>query len=152
MRIGFGSDIHKLEEGRKLMIGGILIPSDKGEAAHSDGDVLLHAIIDAILGAAAAGDIGELFPHDDDKWKDADSTILLKHVMDVLKPEIGNIDAVITLESPKLGSWKDIIRKKVASLLSIDESRVSIKAKTAEGLGDIGSGRAIKAEAIILIE
>lgn len=152
MRIGFGSDIHKLEEGRKLMIGGILIPSDKGEAAHSDGDVLLHAIIDAILGAAAAGDIGELFPPDDDKWKDADSTILLKHVMDVLKPEIGNIDAVITLESPKLGSWKDIIRKKVASLLSIDESRVSIKAKTAEGLGDIGSGRAIKAEAIILIE
>ncbi len=151
MRIGFGSDIHKLEEGRKLMIGGILIPSDKGEAAHSDGDVLLHAIIDAILGAAAAGDIGELFPPDDDKWKDADSTILLKHVMDVLKPEIGNIDAVITLESPKLGSWKDIIRKKVASLLSIDESRVSIKAKTAEGLGDIGSGRAIKAEAIILI-
>ena len=111
MRIGFGSDIHKLEEGRKLMIGGILIPSDKGEAAHSDGDVLLHAIIDAILGAAAAGDIGELFPPDDDKWKDADSTILLKHVMDVLKPEIGNIDAVITLESPKLGSWKDIIRK-----------------------------------------
>lgn len=152
MRIGFGSDIHKLEEGRKLMIGGILIPSDKGEAAHSDGDVLLHAIIDAILGAAATGDIGELFPPDDDKWKDADSTILLKHVMDVLKPEIGNIDAVITLESPKLGSWKDIIRKKVASLLSIDESRVSIKAKTAEGLGDIGSGRAIKAEAIILIE
>lgn len=152
MRIGFGSDIHKLEEGRKLMIGGILIPSDKGEAAHSDGDVLLHAIIDAILGAVAAGDIGELFPPDDDKWKDADSTILLKHVMDVLKPEIGNIDAVITLESPKLGSWKDIIRKKVASLLSIDESRVSIKAKTAEGLGDIGSGRAIKAEAIILIE
>lgn len=152
MRIGFGSDIHKLEEGRKLMIGGILIPSDKGEAAHSDGDVLLHAIIDAILGAAAAGDIGELFPPDDDKWKDADSTILLKHVMDVLKPEIWNIDAVITLESPKLGSWKDIIRKKVASLLSIDESRVSIKAKTAEGLGDIGSGRAIKAEAIILIE
>lgn len=152
MRIGFGSDIHKLEEGRKLMIGGILIPSDKGEAAHSDGDVLLHAIIDAILGAEAAGDIGELFPPDDDKWKDADSTILLKHVMDVLKPEIGNIDAVITLESPKLGSWKDIIRKKVASLLSIDESRVSIKAKTAEGLGDIGSGRAIKAEAIILIE
>lgn len=152
MRIGFGSDIHKLEEGRKLMIGGILIPSDKGEAAHSDGDVLLHAIIDAILGAAAAGDIGELFPPDDDKWKDADSTILLKHVMDVLKPEIGNIDAVITLESPKLGSWKDIIRKKVASLLSIDKSRVSIKAKTAEGLGDIGSGRAIKAEAIILIE
>lgn len=152
MRIGFGSDIHKLEEGRKLMIGGILIPSDKGEAAHSDGDVLLHAIIDAILGAAVAGDIGELFPPDDDKWKDADSTILLKHVMDVLKPEIGNIDAVITLESPKLGSWKDIIRKKVASLLSIDESRVSIKAKTAEGLGDIGSGRAIKAEAIILIE
>ena len=152
MRIGFGSDIHKLEEGRKLMIGGILIPSDKGEAAHSDGDVLLHAIIDAILGAAAAGDIGELFPPDDDKWKDADSTILMKHVMDVLKPEIGNIDAVITLESPKLGSWKGIIRKKVASLLSIDESRVSIKAKTAEGLGDIGSGRAIKAEAIILIE
>ena len=152
MRIGFGSDIHKLEEGRKLMIGGILIPSDKGEAAHSDGDVLLHAIIDAILGAAVAGDIGELFPPDDDKWKDADSTILLKHVMDVLKPEIGNIDAVITLESPKLGSWKDIIRKKVASLLYIDESRVSIKAKTAEGLGDIGSGRAIKAEAIILIE
>lgn len=151
MRIGFGSDIHKLEEGRKLMIGGILIPSDKGEAAHSDGDVLLHAIIDAILGAAAAGDIGKLFPPDDDKWKDADSTILLKHVMDILKPEIGNIDAVITLESPKLGSWKDIIRKKVASLLSIDESRVSIKAKTAEGLGDIGSGRAIKAEAIILI-
>lgn len=152
MRIGFGNDIHRLAEGRALMLGGIAIPSKKGEVAHSDGDVLLHALIDALLGAKALGDIGALFPPSDAKYKDADSKELLKKVLELTKPEIINIDATITLEAPKLRGYIDSIRESLSELLSIDASRVSIKAKTNEGLGEIGSGAAIKAECIILIE
>ncbi len=151
MRIGFGNDIHRLAEGRALMLGGIAIPSKKGEIAHSDGDVLLHALIDALLGAKALGDIGALFPPSDAKYKDADSKELLKKVLELTKPEIINIDATITLEAPKLRGYIDSIRESLSELLSIDVSRVSIKAKTNEGLGEIGSGAAIKAECIILI-
>lgn len=151
MRIGFGSDIHRLKEGRPLMLGGIMIPSGKGEDGHSDGDVLIHAIIDAILGATAAGDIGEVFPEKSTEEGIA-SSLLLKEIMGRLQPEIINIDTVITLETPRLGPWKRQIRESVAGILRIPESRVSIKAKTAEGLGDIGSGAAIKAEAVILLE
>ncbi len=151
MRIGFGNDIHRLAEGRALMLGGIAIPSKLGEVAHSDGDVLLHALIDALLGAKALGDIGALFPPSDAKYKGADSKELLKKVLELTKPEIINIDATITLEAPKLRGYIDSIRESLSELLSIDVSRVSIKAKTNEGLGEIGSGAAIKAECIILI-
>lgn len=152
MRIGFGNDIHRLAEGRALMLGGIAIPSKLGEVAHSDGDVLLHALIDALLGAKALGDIGALFPPSDAKYKGADSKELLKKVLELTKPEIINIDATITLEAPKLRGYIDSIRESLSELLSIDVSRVSIKAKTNEGLGEIGSGAAIKAECIILID
>ncbi len=151
MRIGFGNDIHRLVTGRPLVIGGVTIPSDKGEEAHSDGDVLIHAIIDSILGAKALGDIGALFPPSDAKWKDADSRELLKAVLELSKPDIINIDATITLERPKLRGYIEEIRKELSKLLDIDISQVSIKAKTNEGLGDIGSGNAIKAECVILL-
>ena len=151
MRIGFGNDIHRLVTGRPLVIGGVTIPSDKGEEAHSDGDVLIHAIIDSILGAKALGDIGALFPPSDAKWKDADSRELLKAVLKLFKPDIINIDATITLERPKLRGYIEEIRKELSKLLDIDISQVSIKAKTNEGLGDIGSGNAIKAECVILL-
>ncbi len=151
MRIGFGNDIHRLVTGRPLVIGGVTIPSDKGEEAHSDGDVLIHAIIDSILGAKALGDIGALFPPSDAKWKDADSRELLKAVLELSKPDIINIDATITLERPKLRGYIEEIRKELSKLLDVDISQVSIKAKTNEGLGDIGSGNAIKAECVILL-
>ena len=151
MRIGFGNDIHRLVTGRPLVIGGVTIPSDKGEEAHSDGDVLIHAIIDSILGAKALGDIGALFPPSDAKWKDADSKELLKAVLKLSKPDIINIDATITLERPKLRGYIEEIRKELSKLLDIDILQVSIKAKTNEGLGDIGSGNAIKAECVILL-
>lgn len=151
MRIGFGSDIHRLEEGHPLMLGGIMIPSERGEAAHSDGDVLLHAIIDAILGALGAPDIGEMFPPEAVR-KGESSSVLLKAVMERFSPRIINVDTIITLEEPRLSGYKQEIRRSVASLLGIDEDRVSIKAKSAEGLGDIGQGLAVKAEAAILLE
>ncbi len=151
MRIGFGNDIHRLAEGRDLMLGGIRIPSEKGEIAHSDGDVLIHALIDAILGAFALGDIGAFFPPSDDKWKDADSRTLLKEILKLTKPEIINIDAVITLEKPKLRGHIEDIRVSLSELLSLDKSRISVKAKTNEGLGDIGQGLAVKAECILRV-
>lgn len=152
MRIGFGNDIHRLAAGRALMLGGIHIPSEIGEIAHSDGDVLLHAIIDAILGALALGDIGAFFPPSDARWKDADSKDLLREILTITKPEIINIDTVITIERPKLRGHIDAIRDSLSELLSIDKSRISVKAKTNEGLGDIGQGLAVKAECIVLLE
>ena len=152
MRIGFGNDIHRLAAGRALMLGGIHIPSEIGEMAHSDGDVLLHAIIDAILGALALGDIGAFFPPSDARWKDADSKDLLREILTITKPEIINIDTVITIERPKLRGHIDAIRDSLSELLSIDKSRISVKAKTNEGLGDIGQGLAVKAECIVLLE
>ena len=152
MRIGFGNDIHRLQEGRPLVIGGVVVPSDKGESAHSDGDVLLHAITDAILGASAMKDIGRLFPDNDPESENAPSSIFLKEALKLTGARIINIDSVITLEKPKLAPHIDTIRKSVADILSIDISKVSVKAKTAEGLGPIGEGLAIKAEAIVLIE
>ena len=152
MRIGFGNDIHRLQEGRPLVIGGVIVPSDKGESAHSDGDVLLHAITDAILGASAMKDIGRLFPDNDPESENAPSSIFLKEALKLTGARIINIDSVITLEKPKLAPHIDTIRKSVADILSVDISTVSVKAKTAEGLGPIGEGLAIKAEAIVLIE
>ena len=152
MRTGFGNDIHRLVEGRRLCLGGVVIPSPVGEEAHSDGDVLIHALIDAILGALAKGDIGHFFPPEDEKWKDADSRELLKAVLDTVEPEIVNVDSTVTLEKIKLQPYIPSIRESLALLLGIDMTRVSVKAKTNEGLDALGRGEAVKAEVVVLIE
>ncbi|MBO8435928.1 MAG: 2-C-methyl-D-erythritol 2,4-cyclodiphosphate synthase [Spirochaetes bacterium] len=152
MRVGTGFDIHKLGKGRKLIIGGVTIPSECGEIAHSDGDVLLHAIIDAILGAYAAGDIGMLFPDTSKDTKDMDSAIMLRSVLSKLNAKLANIDSTVILENPKLSSYILEIRKNLAKLTNIPVENVSVKAKTAEGLGPIGERVAIAAGAVVLVE
>lgn len=147
-RTGLGSDTHRLVSGRPLLIGGVHIPFDKGELAHSDGDVLFHAITDALLGAASLGDIGELFPPSDPEWKNADSSLLLKaawrRVLDA-GWRLENLDCVLSIERPKILDWRHKIRESIASVLGCEIDRVFIKAKTAEGLGDIGEGKAVSA-------
>ena len=152
MRIGFGNDIHRLVENRPLMMGGIALPHTKGEEAHSDGDVLLHALIDALLGAAAKGDIGCFFPPEDKKWKDKDSKELLATVLSILEAEIINIDAVITLEGFRLKPYTAAIRESLSTLLSLPVDRISVKAKTNEGLDSLGKGEAVKAEVVVLVK
>ena len=152
MRIGIGNDIHRLIEGRPLILGGVEIPYSKGEDAHSDGDVLVHAIIDAILGACAKGDIGRLFPPSDERYKDADSLQLLKQTVEYTGAKIINIDSSITLEEPKLRPYITTMRERIAEVLSIDIDRVSIKAKTNEGLDETGKGNAVSAIAVVLVE
>ena len=152
MRIGQGFDLHRMKEGRPLMLGGIEIESDKGEDAHSDGDVLIHALIDALLGSKALGDIGTYFPPSDMQYKNMDSKLLLKETLKLSKFEIINIDCNIILQRPKLGPHILKIRESLASLLNIDVSNISVKAKTAEHiLGELGSGDAIAAEVTLLI-
>ncbi len=155
MRIGFGSDTHKLVPGKPLKLGGIAIESPTGAEAHSDGDVLIHALIDALLGAAAAGDIGEIFPPGDPEWKDANSMDLLEIVIEKIRVvgfSLGNMDSVIYLERPSLKPYKNTIRKNIADFLLMDSDHISIKAKTAEGLGPIGLGESISAEVVVLLE
>lgn len=154
MRIGQGRDFHRLAEGRKLIIGGTEIPFKKGSVAHSDGDVLTHAVIDALFGAAAMGDIGSHFPDTDPAYSGADSMKLLAEAVRLLENKgyhILNIDTTVTLERPKLREYIDSIRDKLASVLKIDLSRVSVKAKTNEGLDATGRGEAVEAEAVVLI-
>jgi 2-C-methyl-D-erythritol 2,4-cyclodiphosphate synthase len=154
LRIGIGTDIHRLVEDRKLMLCGIYVPYPAGLAGHSDGDVGLHAVIDALLGAAGMGDIGTLFPDKDDKWKNADSKELLLIVKDRLDEkrwEVINIDLIIHAEEPKLGSVKGQMKRALAGLLGIDFTAVNVKAKTNEGFGDIGAGHAIAATATVLL-
>lgn len=152
--IGFGYDLHRLVSGRALMIGGVKIPYDKGEEAHSDGDVLLHALIDSFLGAAHLGDIGELFPPDDDAWRDASSVTLLKTVWKRVKDagfSLLNADCVVVIESPKLLPYRAAIIKSISCALSVDPSKIFVKAKTAEGLGDVGNGCAIESYCTALL-
>jgi len=154
MRIGFGNDIHRLEVGRPLLLGGVEIPFYKGAAGHSDGDALLHAITDAVLGALAAGDIGSHFPDADEKWENADSTLFLKEACRMAADagyEIGNIDSTISLEMPKVSPHLDAIRGSIANIAGIGVDAVSVKAKTAEGIGRIGNGLAVRAEAVVLL-
>lgn len=154
MRIGSGWDIHALVPGRPLIIGGVHIPHDKGESGHSDGDVLIHAIIDAILGALAKGDIGSHFPDTDPTYKNADSQELLRHVLGQELPpySITNLDTTIILQRPKLREHIDVIRENLAKILNIQVEQVSVKAKTAEGmLNEVGRGDAIIAQATVLI-
>ncbi len=154
MRIGLGSDVHRLVEGRKLIIAGVVIPSDKGELAHSDGDVLYHALSDAILGALALGDIGIFFPDNSEDTRDMDSSEIVKFVynkMDEMGYEIGNVDIMISLEKPKLKDYRQHMVSNIAKLLHTSVENVSIKAGTNEGLDDVGHGLAIKVDAIVLL-
>jgi len=150
-KVGIGYDIHKLVEGRKLILGGLEIPYSKGLLGHSDADVLLHAICDALLGAIGEPDIGEQFPDTDPKYKGASSVELLKKVLGLVNKKgflVNNIDSIVIAQEPPLSAHKSKIQKNVASILGIDEDNVSIKAKTNEGLGQIGAGSAIASYAI----
>ena len=153
-RAGIGTDIHRLVEDRKLMLGGVQIPFAMGLLGHSDGDVVLHAVIDAMLGAAGMGDIGTFFPDTDPKWKNADSKGFLLDVKEKLtakKWEVVNVDVTIHAEQPRLEAFKGQIKRCIAELLGIDFNAVNIKAKTNNGLGEIGTGEAIGATAIAML-
>ena len=155
MRIGHGYDVHKLVPGRKLILGGVEIPFEKGLLGHSDADVLAHAIMDALLGAAALGDIGKLFPDNDPAYEGADSLILLQRVTEVLaenRYKIGNVDATVLAQRPKLAPHIPLMREKLAQAMGTDMGRVSVKATTEEGLGFTGTGEGIAAHAVALIE
>lgn len=155
IRIGHGYDVHRLCENRKLIIGGVEIPYEKGLLGHSDADVLLHAISDALLGAAALGDIGCIFPDNDEKYKDADSLVLLSQVVDLLKENgfsVNNIDCTVIAQNPKMKPHIEKMRSNISSACKIDMSCVSVKATTEEGLGFSGRGEGIAAHAVCLIE
>lgn len=152
IRIGEGWDIHRLIPERKLVLGGVEIPSPAGEEAHSDGDVLLHAIIDALLGALALGDIGDHFPPSREEFKNIKSTVFLKRALSLVEGwEIINLDSTLILEKPKLKEYKAKIRENLSFLLDLPKDRVSLKAKTAEGLGAVGRTEAVEARAVLLL-
>jgi len=154
MRIGMGYDVHKLVEGRKLIIGGVEIPYEKGLLGHSDADVLLHAVMDALLGAAALGDIGKHFPDTDPAYKGISSIKLLEHVGKLLEENlflIENIDATIIAQAPKMRPYIDTMRKNIADALGIEVDQVNVKATTEEGLGFTGAGEGISSQAICML-
>ena len=155
MRIGHGYDVHRLVEGRRLILGGVDIPYERGLLGHSDADVLAHAVMDALLGAAALGDIGKLFPDSDPAYEGADSLVLLKRVAEVLDEngyKIGNVDATVLAQRPKLAPHIPAMREKLAAAMGVDPGRVSVKATTEEGLGFTGTGEGMAAHAVALIE
>ena len=154
-RTGIGTDIHAVDEERKLMLGGVYIPDSDGLFGHSDGDVVLHAIIDALLGATAMGDIGTFFPDTDPQFKDIDSKALVLAVREMLEDQrwvIVNVDVIVHAEEPRLEPHKPQMKRCIASLLGIDFNAANVKAKTNEGFGDIGTGEAIAATAIVLLK
>ncbi|MDD5474957.1 MAG: 2-C-methyl-D-erythritol 2,4-cyclodiphosphate synthase [Syntrophales bacterium] len=153
-RVGFGYDSHRLVEGRKLFLGGLEIDCDKGLLGHSDADVLLHAIGDAMLGAAGAGDLGKHFPDDNMAWKDISSVILLEKILSVIGEkgyEVHNVDATVVLEAPRLGGHIAEMEGKIARVLKVSQDRVSVKATTNEGMGFIGRGEGIAAFSVVSI-
>jgi len=153
-RTGFGFDVHSFAEGRKLIIGGVEIPFDKGLEGHSDADVLLHAICDAMLGALALGDIGIHFPNTDERWKDADSAVLLKHVNELINSkgyELGNLDCVLAMEKPKISPYVEQIRNRISEMLNADVEQISIKATTTEKLGFVGRAEGVVSFATVLL-
>ena len=155
MRIGHGYDVHRLVTERKLILGGVELPFEKGLLGHSDADVLTHAVMDALLGAAALGDIGKLFPDSDPAYEGADSLALLRRVTEVLAEHgyrIGNVDATVLAQRPKLAPHTPAMREKLAGAMGIDLEQVSVKATTEEGLGFTGTGDGIAAHAVVLIE
>lgn len=154
IKIGFGFDVHSLVEGRKLILGGVEIPSAKGLEGHSDADVLLHAISDALLGALALGDIGQHFPNTDSRWKNVDSSIILKNCYELVKSKgysISNIDSMLALESPKISPFIEQIRNKIAEFLKVTPSQISVKATTTEKLGFVGRAEGAVAMATVLL-
>ena len=154
IRVGLGYDIHRLIEGRRLLLGGVELPFEKGEDGHSDGDVLYHAITDAILGASGLGDIGSFFPPEDMKWKDADSAELLRTVMKDIRAagwKIENLDCVIKLEKPKFLPKRQMVIDSVAKILEIKSEQVFVKAKTGEKLPPVGTSDAVEAECVCLL-
>ena len=154
IRVGLGYDLHRLIEGRKLILGGIVLPFEKGEDGHSDGDVLFHAITDAVLGASGLGDIGSYFPPEDAKWKDADSAQLLSAVLkDVYAMgwKIENLDCVIKLEKPKFIPFRQQVVNNIASVMGIEADQVFVKAKTGEKLPPVGTGEAVEAYCTCLL-
>ena len=155
IRIGNGYDVHVLTEGRKLMLGGVEIPHTKGVLGHSDGDVLVHAIMDAMLGALALGDIGQHFPDTDMKYENIDSTILLKRVKELITKrgyKIINLDSIIVLQKPKVKPYIEAMRKRIAEVLEIDVEQVSVKATTEEKLGFTGDESGVKSYCVVLLE
>ena len=154
-RIGNGIDSHRLEEGVPLVIGGVSIPFPKGSKGHSNGDVLFHAIVDAILGSLSLGDIGKHFPSDNPRWKDADSKLFLEHVyklMDEKRYSVGNVDATIILQEPVLSPHILLMRENISAVLLVDLEQISVKATTTDKLGFIGKGEGIAATASVLIK
>jgi 2-C-methyl-D-erythritol 2,4-cyclodiphosphate synthase len=155
MRIGHGYDVHRLVEGRKCIIGGVEIPYEKGLLGHSDADVLLHAVMDAVLGAMAAGDIGKLFPDNDPTYKGADSLVLTRRVAEVMVERgyrLGNIDATVIAQAPKMAPHIPLMRQNIAAAFGVEVDRVSVKATTEEKLGFTGSGEGIASHAVCLLE
>ena len=154
MRIGFASDIHQLVENRKLILAGVVVPFEKGEKAHSDGDVVYHALGESILGALALGDLGTHFPDNDDKYKDMDSSLIIKEIVKMMEDKgyaVNNVDISITLERPKLKDYILSMRENIARLLKVNIDQVSVKAGTNEKMDELGKGNAVKAESIILL-
>ena len=155
IRTGLGWDVHRIALGRPLILGGIAVPCEFGLEGHSDADVLAHAITDAILGAAALGDIGMHFPDSDPKWKGCDSLVFLRHARDLAAQRgytIVNVDSTIILERPKLKDFRQTIRERLAETLGIEVDRVSVKFKTAEKVGPVGEGRSAEAQAIVTLQ
>ena len=155
MRIGHGYDVHRLVEGRRCIIGGVDIPHEKGLLGHSDADVLLHAVMDAVLGAMAAGDIGKLFPDSDAAYKGADSLVLTRRVAEVMVERgyrLGNIDATVIAQAPKLAPHIPAMRERIAEAFGVEVDQISVKATTEERLGFTGSGEGIAAHAVCLLE
>lgn len=155
MRIGYGYDSHRFEDGRKLVLGGVEFPGETGLKGHSDADVLIHAVIDSLLGAAGLGDIGSHFPDADEQFKDADSVLLLRKVVEEIKLHrysISNIDATVICERPRLRSKVDTIRARLSEAMEVDVSRVSVKGKTNEKMDDVGDGVGIVCHSVALLE
>jgi 2-C-methyl-D-erythritol 2,4-cyclodiphosphate synthase len=155
MRIGIGHDTHRLEAGRPLLLGGVRVPHPRGLAGHSDADVVLHAVADALLGAAGLGDIGDLYPDDDPRWKDADSALFLLETLTRLNRDgwrVVNLDVIIFAQEPKLGPVKVAVRDRLAGLLGLEAGAVNVKAKTGERVGHIGRAEAIACQAVVLID
>lgn len=153
-RIGFGTDIHRLVAGRPLVIGGVTVESDLGADGHSDADVLMHAVTDAVLGALALGDLGSHFPNDEERWRNAESSQFLRYAVDLIKEKgysVENLDSVIDLEKPKLRPYIDAMRANLANAVGIDIDRVGVKAKTGEAVDSVGERKAIRAQAIVLV-
>jgi 2-C-methyl-D-erythritol 2,4-cyclodiphosphate synthase len=155
IRTGLGWDVHRLAPGRPLILGGVPVPSEAGLEGHSDADVLSHAITDAILGAAALGDIGMHFPDTDARWKGADSLVFLRHAMQLAAEhgyQLVNVDSTVILERPKLKDFRQAIRERLAGALNLELDRVSVKFKTAEKVGPVGEGRSAEAQAVVTLK